>query len=154
MDVPGLRLTAKDVLGYLLAYACWLVAAALSVLTMLQIRNALNTVLPALGANRWIVRTADRFSLLLLGLVALSYLIFLEHFYRSNIDIARNRRAKALLHPPPQMQDSRGNRVTKLLRREGLDVLGRRLVPTMAVPLALYAMGYLIQQLSLWSLTW
>jgi hypothetical protein len=70
------RLTLRDILGYAIAYMFWLVAALIALVAMFMARTALNVLWPALGLNRWVLRSVDRFGLVFMGLVWLVYVIF------------------------------------------------------------------------------
>ena len=149
------KLTIGDIFGYILAYMCWLCTAAAGMLALFQARNALNTVWPALGSSnqwRWLLRPIDRFGLLLMGLLWLVYVIFVEQHYRSGITIVRVRRLKMRTDPSsvPVLSPPQG-RLMKALHRLGLDVLAARFLPTLMLPLVLFVIGYLIQQLA-WAL--
>jgi hypothetical protein len=145
------KLTIRDIFGYILAYMCWLCTAAAGMLAFLQARNALNSIWPALGSGnqwRWLLRPVDRFGLLLMGLLWLVYVIFVEQHYRSAITLVRVRRLKTRTDPSsvPVLAPPRGW-FMKLLHRLGLDVLAMRFVPTLMLPLVLFVISYLIQQL-------
>jgi hypothetical protein len=146
------KLTAGDVLSYVLAYMCWLLTAALSMATLFMVRTALNVAWPVMVGTearaRWALRAIDRFSLVLLGLVWLVYVIFVEQYYRSSITEVRTRRYSKQTRPTPRAEPAPKNGLMRFLRRLGLDILARRLVPTMGIPLAVLGVSYLIYQLS------
>ena len=83
------RLTIGDIIGYLLAYMCWICTAAAGMLALLQARNALNVLWPAAGGSHWVLRPIDRFGLVLMGLLWLVYVIFCEQNYRTAITAVR-----------------------------------------------------------------
>ena len=142
------KLTIRDLLGYAIAYMFWLVAALLALGAMFMLRTALNAFWPAMNWNRWVLRPVDRFGLVLLGLLWLVYVVFCEQHYRSSITKVRIRRMDAEIRSTPQAEEAAGNRVMRTLRRLGLDVLARRLVPTLIIPLAAFAIGYLFYLLA------
>ena len=143
------RLTVMDVLGYLLAYLCWLFAAAISILTALLMRNSLNVLWPLLGGNRWLLRAVDRFGLVFLGLVWLVYVIGAEHYFRSAITDIRLRRIKTRARPELRAAEAQLDPGTRTLRRLGLDLLLNRVVTTVAAPVALLALAYFVENLVL-----
>jgi hypothetical protein len=143
------KLTVVDVLRYLVAYACWIISALLSMLTLLITRNALNVVWPLLGGNRWLLRAVDRFGLVFLGLVWLVYVIFVEQHYRLSITAVRTRRGNPQTGTPPTPTSIPRNPVMRFLRKLGLDILARRFVSTMIPPLALLAVAYVTEQVVL-----
>jgi hypothetical protein len=146
------KLSAGDVFSYVLAYAFWLLNAALSMLALFMARTALNTAWPVLvgteATDRWLLRAVDRFGLVLMGLLWLVYVIFVEHQYRSSITEARTRRHKEQTRLTPRAEPVPKYRLMRFLRRLGLDILARRLVLTMGIPLAVLGISYLVYQLS------
>lgn len=145
----------QDILGYALAYACWLINAALSMLGVLLIRNATNAMWPVFGTSnqwRWTLGAVDRFGVVFLGLVWLAFVIWLEQYYRSAITVTRQRREGRRVPPEARVNRERLNIITHLLTRLGLDVLVRRFGITLIVPAATSLLGYLGQQLAFWLL--
>jgi hypothetical protein len=142
------KLTVRDVLGYLLAYLFWILAAALGMVAILQARSALNAMWPVVSDNRWLIRPIDRFGLLFLGLSWLVYVIFVEQHYRTAITLVRTRRVRARLGMSMRQRSAQGSRVMRMLQRLGLDILARRLVPTLIAPLILLILGLLIARLA------
>ena len=142
------KLTIRDLLGYAIAYMFWLVAALLALGAMFMLRTALNAFWPAMNWNRWVLRPVDRFGLVLLGLLWLVYVIFCEQHYRSSITQVRIRRMDAEIQPTAPAEEVAGNWLMRTLRRLGLDVLARRLVLTLSIPLAALAIGYLFYLLA------
>jgi len=149
MEEISPKLTVMDLLGYLLAYVCWLFTASLSILTVLLMRNALNLLWPLMGGNRWVLRAADRFGLVFLGLVWLVYVIFAENHFRSSITDVRLRRAKTRARPLLRAAEAQMDPGTRVLRRLGLDILLQRVVPTVAGPVAVLALSYVVELLLL-----
>jgi hypothetical protein len=142
------KLTLADIFGYLLAYLCWLLVAAVCMLTLIQIRNALNAMWPVISDNRWLIRPIDRFGLVFMGLVWLVYVIFVEQHYRSSITAIRTGRVKARMGGSVRPAKVPENKVMRMLKRMGLDILVRRFVPTLLAPIALFILAYLIYQLA------
>ena len=142
------KLTLRDLVGYAIVYMFWLLAALLALGAVFLLRAALNALWPAMGWGRWLLRAVDRFGLVLLGLLWLVYVIFCEHHLRSGITEARIRRLRAELKPAPPVQDTYGNRFMAFLRRIDLDLLARRLIFTLSIPLIALAVGYLVYSLS------
>ena len=148
MDDITPRLTLRDVIGYITAYLCWVCTGAASMLAMLQARQALNVLWPAAGGSRWVLRAVDRFSLVLMGLLWLIYVVFCEHHYRTAITVVRVRRHKARTDPGsvPPLPPPQGWSM-KMLRRLGLHVLAMRFVPTLMLPLVLFVVTFSLWQL-------
>jgi hypothetical protein len=142
------KLTIGDVIGYFIAYMCWICTAAAGMLAILQARNALNVLWPAAGGSHWVLRPIDRFGLVLMGLLWLVYVIFVEQHYRTGITVVRQRRHKARTDPGsvPALPPAQGW-FMKMLRRLGLDILAMRFLPTLMLPLVLFVIAYLAQQL-------
>jgi len=147
------RLTIGDVFCYALAYLFWVVTAALGMVTVLLVRNALNFVWPLMGWSRWVLRPVDRFGLVFLGLVWLVYVIFVEQYYRQAITEARERRRRQRVRPDAAPESMPKNVFTRLFRRLNLDILVRRFVPTVVVPLVVLSISQLIQEIVQWAVT-
>jgi hypothetical protein len=151
-------LTLRDILRYGIAYMFWLLAAVSALAAMLMARSALNVLWPTVGLSHWVLRPVDRFGLLFLGILWLVYVIFCEHHYRTSITEVRIRRdlrstANAAPRPVPQAgalsdEDAGGGKLARALADMGLDILARRLVPTLVIPLILLAAVYAIYRLS------
>ena len=146
------RLTVRDVFGYALAYLCWLVTAAIAMLSVFQTRNMINALWPVLGGSRWVLRAIDRFGLLFLGLVWLVFVIFVEQHFRTAITHVRERRHKAQHEPTNGTRRARAphpyGRFMRFLYRLGLDILAIRFVPTLMLPMVWFVVTYLLQQLA------
>ena len=147
---PGL--TAGDVFSYALAYTCWLLTAALSMIALFMVRTAFNVAWPAMvgteATDRWVLRAIDRFGLVFMGLVWLVYVIFVEHQYRTSITEARMRRYREETRLTARADSAPRSGLMGYLRRLGLDILARRLAPTMGIPLAVLGIAYLVYWLS------
>ena len=77
-----------------MAYLLWFLTLSVGMLAVLEVRNVLNAVWPVLGSGirwAWTLRAADRFGLVFLGLVWLSYEILAEYRYRLAITAVRVR---------------------------------------------------------------
>jgi hypothetical protein len=78
----GLRQLAPR---YAACYVLWFGFCALTVLTLLQLRNAVLSLLPVIGP--WVMMGVDKFSFLILGLVALIWMLFIEHYLRTGVEL-------------------------------------------------------------------
>jgi hypothetical protein len=74
----------RTALLYLTCYLLWLGYGALSLWTILEYRDALLGLLPILGP--WVMGAVDKFGLLILGLLALIWVLYLEHYLRTGIE--------------------------------------------------------------------
>jgi hypothetical protein len=143
------KLTVGDVFGYALAYLGWLLTAAVGMLAIFQTRTMINALWPVLGGSRWVLRAVDRFGLLFLGLIWLVFVIFVEQHFRSAITLARERRHKAQQQPDSRTVAPRPQgRLMRSLYRMGLDILAVRFLPTLMLPLVVFTISYLLQQLA------
>jgi hypothetical protein len=153
MEDIRLKLTVRDFFGYVLAYLFWILAAAVGMLAVFEARSALNAIWPALGSGvrwQWTLRPIDRFGLVFLGLVWLVYAIFCEHYYRSAITEVRFREFRG--KKAPALESGRASWVARQLARMGLDVLAYRFAITIAPPVALALVSFLVIQLAFWLL--
>ena len=69
---------------YLACYLLWFAFFAVTVWTILQFRNALLGLLPIVGP--WVMGAVDKFGIVLLGLLALGWIIYIETYLRSGIE--------------------------------------------------------------------
>lgn len=69
---------------YLACYVLWFGFSALTILTILQLRNAVLSLLPVIGP--WVMMGVDKFSFLILGLLALIWVLFTEHYLRTGVE--------------------------------------------------------------------
>lgn len=83
-ESPGLRQSAPL---YLACYLFWFALSAATVWTLLQFRNALLGLLPVIGP--WRMAAVDKFGVLILGLVAMGWIIFLEDYLRKSVQSDR-----------------------------------------------------------------
>jgi hypothetical protein len=129
MDDVQLRLRFRHVVGYILAYLLWVVAIAVSMLAVLEARNALNVVWPLLGSGvhwQWVLRPVDRFGLVFAGIAWLVYTIFAEEWFRVAITAVRRREQKGVR--APALLAEHAVWPARYLARLGLDVLASRFV--------------------------
>jgi hypothetical protein len=135
-------------LGYLLAYWFWFLGAVLAMGALFMIRNMINVMWPVLGGSRWVLRALDRFALVFLGLIWLVYSIFTEQFFRTAITDVRERRLKARVDPSPNPPPAPKNRLMIHLRKIGLDILARRVVYAIGIPILILGAAYGLFQLA------
>lgn len=129
------KISVRDILRYLLAYLLWVITMAVGMLGILQLRNALNVLWPALGGSRWTLRAVDRFGFVILSLGWLIFAILTEYHYRTSVNATRKRRATAA---------TTGGR----LQRMGLDLLLPRFARDMILPIAVLVLAYVTQQVA------
>jgi len=104
-----------------LAYLAWLVSIAVCVAALLQFQSAVNVLGAALGANRYVLRLLNQVTLLLGGLAAFIYVVFLEGYYRDGIRAGGGR----------------------------LGLLPQRFARTIAIPLAIAALCLVLVEIAL-----
>lgn len=75
----------RQVLHYVLCYVLWFGFAALSFWTILEYRNAVLALLPIIGP--WAMGAVDKFGLLLFGLIALVWVLYLENYLRQGVEL-------------------------------------------------------------------
>jgi hypothetical protein len=146
MEDIKLKMTARDVFGYILAYMLWFLAIAVAMLAMLEARNALNAIWPVLGSGvrwGWTLRPVDRFGLVFLGLAWLVYELYTENHYRTAITAVRIREYKGKV--APALEDERANWAMRQFARLGLDVLAPRFAITILPPLAIWLVSVLVK---------
>ncbi|MBL7200072.1 MAG: hypothetical protein ISS56_07985 [Anaerolineae bacterium] len=144
------KLTVTDLLGYMIAYLCWILVAGIGMASVLIARNTLNLTWGLLGGNRWLLRPIDRFGLVFMGLAWLVYVIFVEQHFRSAISVVRDRRMRIRLNHETKVREvPPSNKVMRVLYRCGLHILARRVVLMTTIPLSFLLLSYLVEELSL-----
>jgi hypothetical protein len=121
-----------DILLYMLAYALLLVTMAVSVVAVLESRSTLNVLWAATGHSSYTLGLADQLSLLLGGLAAFVYTVFLETYYRASVAQRGDKDLRATSELGRAARP-RGQ-VAQWLVDAGLDVLLRRFAWTAAIP--------------------
>jgi hypothetical protein len=150
------KFTFRDLLGYVLAYTFWILGAAISMLTLFMVRQLINVGWTALGTiwdvigerAKWTIRPIDRFSLVFLGLLWLVYAIFSEQYFRMAITAARMRRLKARVDPSPNPPPPPQTAWMRHLRKIELDILARRIVPAIGIPILILGVAYGLHELA------
>ncbi len=79
------RTTLTHVLFYVLAYLLWLVNFVVCIVALIEFRSAINAFWVMTGHSRYTLGLADQLSILLGGLVAFVYVVFLESYYRRSV---------------------------------------------------------------------
>ncbi len=131
------KISVRDILRYVLAYVLWVITMAVGMLGILQLRNAINILWPALGGSRWTLRAVDRFGFVLLSLGWLIFAILTEYHYRTSVNATRRRRTTTV-------PVGGGGR----LRRLGLDLLLPRFARDMILPVGVLVLAYVTQKVA------
>ena len=79
------EINLKRIFLYLLCYLLWLITSALGMLGVLIARAVIDKAYIALRLNPWAFRAVDNWSLLLLGLMWLVFVIACEGYYREGM---------------------------------------------------------------------
>ena len=127
---------------FVLAYLLWLVSIAACMVAVIEFRSAINVLWVMTGHSRWTVGLADQLSLLLGGLVAFVYVLFLESYYRRSI-VPHSQRPETGNGVSPSSQ------VSGRLNKQRLCVLSRRFAWTIAVPISLSVVSLVMRQAAL-----
>lgn len=144
------RLTWRDVLAYLLAYALWIIVSLATGVIALLMRSAITPPIALILLRnpyyfthstelRGVVTSLDRAALIALAIIWIVYIIWLEEWLRSSIQQTRQRRWRAVLSAGDQPLIETG------LQRWNLDLLVRRAGVALIFPAALIGL-YLILQ--------
>ena len=78
-------LALKDILLYVLAYLLWLVNIGVCIVAVIQFRSAVTILWIALGYDHWTLGLLGELIVLLGGLAACVYVVFLESYYRQSV---------------------------------------------------------------------
>ena len=127
---------------FVLAYLLWLVSIVACIVAVIEFRSAINVLWAMTGHSRWTLGLADQLSLLLGGLVAFVYVLFLESYYRRGI-APQSPRPEIGTGVSPQGQGS------GRFNNQRLRVLLRRFARTFAVPIGLLVASLVIREAAL-----
>jgi hypothetical protein len=151
------RLTWRDTLAYLLAYALWIIFIIVSGVLLLLLRGAITPPFAILLFRNpyylshtvelgGTVNSVDRLALIVLAIVWVVYILWLEEWFRGAVKQARERRIRAVFsdgEPPP---------VEAGLQRWSLDLFPRRAAIATIFPIMVMGLYALLQGV-LWLLT-
>jgi hypothetical protein len=135
------RSNSKGTLFYVLAYLLWLVNVVVCTVAVIEFRSTVNVLWVMTGHSRWTLGLADQLSILLSGLVAFVYVVFLESYYRRGVAL-RSQRPEIGNGVSPQ------SRVSQWLNHPGPYVLLRRFAWTIAIPIGLLAVSLVMRQVA------
>ena len=136
------RTTLKGILLFVLAYLLWLVSIVACIVAVVEFRSAINVLWAMTGHSRWTLGLADQLSVLLGGLVAFVYVLFLESYYRRSVTQQSKK-------PETGNDVSSPSRVSQRLNNLALYVLLRRFAWTMAIPIGLLVASLAMRQVAL-----
>lgn len=71
---------------YIACYVLWIALSALGFTAVLSLRDLLLELVLAVGANQWVYRAIDRWSLFLIGIAWLGGVIYLETYLRRGVE--------------------------------------------------------------------
>ena len=136
--------TLERILLYGIAYLLWLVNGVVGVAVVIQLRSTVNVLWVALGGDRYSLGLVTQVSVILGGIGALVYVMFLESSFRESVT---RRKQKP---EPSDVVSARvstvPSRFTQWLTCVGLDVLLRCFVIATAIPLGLLAVLLIISE--------
>ena len=137
--------TLEKIVLYGIAYLLWLVNGIVCLAVVIQLRSTVNVLWAALGGDRYSLGLVTQVSVILGGIGALVYVMFLESSFRES---ATRRKQK------PEPSDVVSARVSTVpsrfmqwLTRVGLYVLLRCFVIATTIPLGLLAVLLIILSL-------
>jgi len=136
------RTTLKDILLFVLAYLLWLASIVACIVAVVEFRSTINALWLVTGHSRWTLGLVDQLSVLLGGLVAFVYVLFLESYYRRSVE-QRSLKTEAGNDVSPPSQ------VSGRLNDQRLCVLLRRFAWTIAIPIGLSVVSLVMRQAAL-----
>ncbi len=143
-------LALKDILLYVLAYLLWLVNIVVCVAAVIQFRSAATILWIALGYDHWALGLVGQIIVLLGGLAACIYVVFLESYYRRSITHGAQKPEGGDV--AMQTQGSQSGHIAQGLTDPRLAVLLRRFAVTTAIPLGLVVASLVITEVAFRSL--
>jgi len=136
---------SRNAVLYVLAYLLWLVSIAACIAAVIQLRSTANVLCVALGGNRYSVSLVNQVSLLVGGLIAFTYVVFLESYYRQSVTYGEKSQQGS--EPAPS-----SGRIAQWRNTTGLAILLKRFATTIAIPVGLYLMLLGMLEISLHAL--
>ena len=140
------QLALKDILLYVLAYLLWLVNIVVCIVAVIQLRSAATILWIALGYDHWKLGLVGQLGLLLGGLAACVYVVFLESYYRRSVTHGVQEPEGGDVSMPAQ--GSHQGRIARWSIDPRLAVLLRRFILTTAIPLGLVAASLVITEVA------
>lgn len=132
---------------YGLAYVLWLLTIVMALLAVLQTRVAVSALWVLSGADRYAVALVDQVYLLVIGFAAFVYVMWLEHYYRTGVELRIDPKLSDKIPPLPE------GRVMRQVSERGLDLLLRRFAFTFSIPLCLFLLSLVAYQITLNAMT-
>ena len=154
MEMGQTRSQPKGIISYVLVYLAWLVTGVVSFLTMTRLRSTLNNVWSTVGVVTDTPTYAIKRSLhladtvfVIIGFIAWSaYIFYAEGIYRKAIEATELKRmGEKHLEEDEKDSEDRGT-----IEELGLDLLLRRFLATIAIPIGIFLFQLAIQELVLW----
>jgi hypothetical protein len=136
---PVTRTTLPGTLLYVLAYLLWLVNVVVCIVAVVEFRSTINLLWITTGHSRWTLGLADQLSMLLGGLVAFVYVVFLESYYRRSVT-QQGQKPKMGNDVSPQGRGSQWS------NNSGLYVLLQRFAWTTAIPIGLVVVSRVMRE--------
>ena len=136
---PVTRTIRQDVLLYVLAYLLWLVSIVACIVAVVEFRSTINVLWVMAEHSRWTLGLADQLSVLLGGLVAFVYIVFLESYYRRSV-MPRSQK------PETGNNVSSPSQVSRWLNNQRLYVLLRRFAWAIAIPIGLSVVSLVMRR--------
>jgi len=138
--------TLERALPRAFAYLLWLVSVAVCAVAVIQLSSTLNMLWVLLGHDRHSASAVYQVSLLVGGLAALVYALFLEGYYRESV--TRKTPSPEAGGAAPETP-VRSGRLSRWLTRVGLDVLLRRCAITLAIPIGVAVLSRALLEVAL-----
>ncbi len=135
----------KRMLAYVLAYLLWLVNVAACIVAVIQLRAAINVLWPALGGDRYDLSLINQLVLLVGGLAAFIYIIFLEGHYREAV--AQRVEPRPGQAPPSVAAGTGEGGFSAWLAQAGLDLLLRRFAVSTAILVAIIILSFVLMEI-------
>ncbi len=143
-------LAPKDILLYVLAYLLWLANIVVCLVAVIQLRSAAAILWIALGYDHWALGLLGEIIVLLGGLAACIYVVFLESYYRRSVTHGAQKPEGGDVSM--QAQVSQQGRIAQGLTDPRFAVLLRRFAVTTAIPLGLVVASLVITEVAFRSL--
>ncbi|MBN1426761.1 MAG: hypothetical protein JXB07_00155 [Anaerolineae bacterium] len=145
------KLTIGGLCVYVLAYTGWLITMSIGLASVFYTRHVIDMVWRAMGALAGIdpvivttrVRCFDRIGTPVMLLLWTVFAFYAEYRYRSSVDAAKRRQFRQGIDSyHPSWQPSH-------LRDWGIDILTRRFLMITSIPIIIFAIAYLVQEITI-----
>ncbi len=141
------RPSLRSLILHAIAYALWVATILMSLAALLQVLVLVSAVWVAAGGDRYTASAINQVCILLGGLAAFVYVMWLEDYYGGAVRLRVHPKVGDKVPPLPQ------GGVLHWLGERDMDILVRRFALSFAIPLALFLLSFVAYSTSVDGMT-